>query len=96
VTPAGCAAVFPPAARPAYGRAVAGVPRGTEEAAVSNTTRRWRVITARACIVVSFACLLLLVAYPPLRQHAAARGAGIAVSAVVSILGSLAYLRSRR
>ena len=29
---AGCAVVFPPAARPAWGRAVAGAPRGTKEA----------------------------------------------------------------
>lgn len=57
---------------------------------------RWRVITARACIAISFACLLLLVAYPPLRHHAAARGLGIAVSGIVSIVSGLAYLRSRR
>jgi hypothetical protein len=68
-----------------------GTPRGRRGAA-----RHWRPVAARACIAVSSCCLLLLVLYPPLRHHAEARGLGIAVSAAVSIVAGLAYLRSRR
>lgn len=51
---------------------------------------------ARACIAVSFAALVAVVAVPGLRHHALAGGLGIVAAAVVSILSSLAYLRSTR
>lgn len=57
------------------------------------TTRR-RI--ARISVAVSFAVLVLVVAIPGLRHHAAGGGIGIVASAVVSILAGLYYLRSTR
>jgi hypothetical protein len=51
---------------------------------------------ARACIAVSAAALVAVVAVPGLRHHALAGGLGIVAAAVVSIACSLAYLRSSR
>ena len=57
---------------------------------------RTRRAVSRVCIGFSLACLLALVAVAPLRQHAVARGWGIAACAVISIAGALYYLRASR
>jgi hypothetical protein len=57
---------------------------------------RARRAIARISMGVSFALLLALVTFAALRHHAPLGGFGIAASAVVSILGGLAYLRSTR
>lgn len=54
-----------------------------------------RAVT-RIVIVISLACLVALVAVPPLRHHALGGGWGIAASAAVSILAGLYYLHSTK
>jgi hypothetical protein len=57
-----------------------------------RTRRRITVVS----VAVSFLCLLAAVLVPRIREHAAADGLLIAVSAAVSIVSGLAYLRSTR
>lgn len=57
---------------------------------------RARRVISRICIAVSLALLLALVVFAPLRHHAPLGGAGIAAAALVSIAGSLVYLRGAR
>jgi hypothetical protein len=59
-------------------------------------TTHGRRIIMHAVIATSFACLVALVAVPPLRHHAAGGGWGIAGGALLSVLAGLHYLRSSR
>ena len=59
------------------------------------STRVRRALT-RVSMALSFAALLALVVFPAFRRHVWHGGLGIAVCAVVSIVGGLLYLRSTR
>jgi hypothetical protein len=49
-----------------------------------------------ACAVISFAVLVALAVFPPLRHRALGGGWSIAASAAVSILACVYYLHSTR
>jgi hypothetical protein len=57
-----------------------------------STRRRITV----ACAAVSFAVLVALAVFPPLRHRSLAGGWGIAASAAVSIVACLYYLHATR
>ena len=58
--------------------------------------QRPRRVIIRLCIAVSFVILLALVVFAPFTHHAWLHGVSIAVSATVSIVCGLLYLRSSR